>query len=46
MKKLEFKITVPDKYTGIQYEAGKTYVFADKRADEILKAKTPVILLY
>ena len=42
MKKLEFKITVPDKYTGKEYKAGEVYSFEDKRADEILKARTQV----
>lgn len=42
MKKLEFLITVPDKYTKETYEAGKVYEFEDKRADEILSARTPV----
>lgn len=42
MKKLKFLITVPDKYTGKQYEAGQEYEFEDTRAEEILKARTAV----
>lgn len=42
MKKLKFLITVPDKYTGKQYEAGQIYEFTDERAAEILKARTAV----
>ena len=42
MKKLKFLITVPDKYTGKQYEAGQVYEFEDERAEEILKARTAV----
>ena len=42
MKKLKFLITVPDKYTRIQYEAGTIYEFEDTRAEEILNAKTAV----
>ncbi len=40
--KLKFLITVPDKYTKEVYEAGQVYEFDDKRAEEILKARTPV----
>ena len=42
MKKLKFLISVPDKYTGKQYEAGTIYEFEDARAEEILKARTAV----
>ena len=42
MKKLKFLITVPDKYTKQQYEAGQIYEFEDTRAEEILKARTAV----
>lgn len=42
MKKLLFKITVPDKYTGAEYKAGEVYEFENKRADEILTARTTV----
>lgn len=42
MKKLLFKITVPDKYTGAEYKAGEVYEFENKRADEILTARTAV----
>jgi hypothetical protein len=42
MKKLEFLITVPDKYTREEYKAGQVYEFTDERADEILKARTAV----
>ena len=42
MKKLKFLISVPDKYTRIQYEAGQVYEFEDTRAEEILKARTAV----
>lgn len=42
MKKLKFLITVPDKYTRQQYEAGQVYEFEDARAEEILKARTAV----
>ena len=42
MKRLEFKITVPDKYTGKEYKAGEVYNFEDARAEEILKARTSV----
>lgn len=42
MKKLLFKIGVPDKYTGAEYKEGNVYEFENKRADEILMARTPV----
>lgn len=42
MRKLLFKITVPDKYTGKEYKEGQVYEFEDKRAEEILKARTKV----
>lgn len=42
MKKLKFLISVPDKYTNVMYKAGEVYEFEDTRADEILKARTPV----
>lgn len=43
MKKLMFKITVPDKNNkNIVYEAGKTYDFEDERANEILAKRTRV----
>lgn len=42
MKKLLFKITVPDKHTGKEYKANEVYEFENKRADEILAARTPV----
>ena len=46
MKKLKFLISVPDKHTGKQYEAGQVYEFEDKRADEILAARTAVTKPY
>lgn len=42
MKTLKCLISVPDKYTGKQYQEGKEYEFEDARADEILAARTRV----
>lgn len=40
--KLKFLITVPDKYTGAEYKADEVYEFDNKRAKEILQARTSV----
>lgn len=41
--KLKFLITVPNKHNRNEvYEAGTIYEFEDKRAKEILSARTPV----
>ena len=40
--KLKCLINVPDKYTGKQYKAGEVYEFEEKRAKEILSARTRV----
>lgn len=42
MKKLLFKVSVPDKNGVDHYEAGKVYPFEDARADEILAKRTRV----
>ena len=39
MKKLEFLVDVPDKYTKEEYKKGQVKEFEDARADEILSAK-------
>jgi len=39
MKKLEFLVDVPDKYTKEMYKKGQIKEFEDKRADEILSKK-------
>ena len=39
MKKIEFLVDVPDKYTNEKYKKGQVKEFEDKRADEILSAK-------
>lgn len=40
--KLKFLITVPDKYTGVEYKENEIYEFDNKRAKEILQARTRV----
>lgn len=39
MKKLEFLVDVPDKYTKEMYTKGQVKEFEDKRAEEILSKK-------
>lgn len=39
MKKLEFLVDVPDKYTKEMYTKGQVKEFEDKRAEEILNKK-------
>lgn len=39
MKKIEFLVDVPDKYTNEKYKKGQVKEFEDKRANEILSAK-------
>ena len=39
MKKLEFLVDVPDKYTKEMYKKGQIKEFDDKRAEEILSKK-------
>ena len=39
MKKIEFLVDVPDKYTNEKYKKRQVKEFEDKRADEILKAR-------
>lgn len=39
MKKLEFLVDVPDKYTNEKYKKGQIKEFEDKRAKEILAAR-------
>lgn len=39
MKKIEFLVDVPDKYTKEMYTKGQVREFEDKRAEEILSKK-------
>lgn len=39
MKKIEFLVDVPDKYTKEEYKKGQVKEFEDARANEILSAK-------
>lgn len=39
MKKLEFLVDVPDKYTKEMYKKGQVKEFNNERAEEILKAR-------
>lgn len=39
MKKIEFLVDVPDKYTNEKYTKGQVKEFNNERAEEILKAK-------
>lgn len=39
MKKLEFLVDVPDKYTGEMYKKGQVKEFNNKRTEEILSKK-------